>query len=156
MKGKTLWPVLVVSLAALAGCAPARGTATAVGAARQGAEAGERIVEAYHQAVMESFDRARALHVAEAKRVADALEAQERLTAEAVKEGFDRLLSNLDAVEARRAKFEELRRLAKQNNAAVLEALRAADSLAAAGDETRRRIEGLLGMAAQAEPGEAR
>ena len=145
MTRRILWPLLLVSVGALAGCTSARGTMTAIDAAHRGVVAEERIVEAYHQAVMESFGHARAAHVIEAKHIVDRLAAQEQLTADVVKEGFDRLLANLDQVEARRAKFHELYRLARQNNAAVLEALRGADSLTATSAETQQRIEDLLG-----------
>ena len=94
---------------------------------------------------MESFGQARAAHVTEANHIVDRLAAQEQLTADVVKDGFDRLLLNLDAVEARRAKFHELYRLAKQNSAAVLEALRVADSLTAQSAAMQQEIEDLLG-----------
>jgi len=123
MMRRALWPLLLVAAAGLAGCTSARGTMTAIDAAHRGVVAEERIVEAYHQAVMESFGHARAAHITEAKHIVDRLAAQEKLTAEIVKEGFDRLLANLDVVEARRAKFRELCRLARQNNANAKEAL---------------------------------
>ena len=145
MMRRALWPLLLVAVAGLAGCTSARGTMTAIDAAHRGVVAEERIVEAYHQAVMESFGHARAAHVTEAKHIVDRLAAQEKLTAEIVKDGFDRLLANLDVVEARRAKFHELYRLAKQNSAAVLEALRVADSLTAQSAAMQQEIEDLLG-----------
>ena len=145
MMRRALWPLLLVAVGALAGCTSARGTMTAIDAAHRGVTAEEGIIEAYHQAVMDSFGQARAAHVTEAKHIVDRLAAQEQLTADVVKEGFDRLLANLDTVEARRAKFHELYRLAKQNNAAVLEALRVADSLTATSAETQQQIEDLLG-----------
>ena len=144
MRRKALWPLLLVAVGALAGCTSARGTMTAIDAAHRGVTAEEGIIEAYHQAVMDSFGQARAAHVTEAKHIVDRLAAQEQLTADVVKEGFDRLLANLDTVEARRAKFLELYRLAKQNNAAVLEALRVADSLTAKNAEMQQEIEDLL------------
>jgi len=149
MTRRILWPLLLVSAGALAGCASAQGTVAAIDAAHRGVTAEEGIIDAYHEAVMDSFGQARVAHVTEAKRIVDRLEAQEQLNADTVKEGFDRLLASLDQVEARRAKFVELRRLARQNNAAVLEALRVADSLTAASAQTQQRIESLLNKAVE-------
>ena len=141
---RILWPIIVVVAGSLVGCATPQGAMTALDAAHRGLTANEQIVDAYQRAVMESFDQARGIHVVEAKHIVDRLAAEQKLTADVVKEGFDRFLVNLDAVEARRGKFQELYRLARQNTANAKEALLVANTLVAKSAATQQEIEGLL------------
>ena len=131
------------------GCAMPKAMLPALDAAHRAVLADEQIVDAYHHAVMESFDHARAAHVTEAKHIVDRLATEENLTAEVVKEGFDRLLTNLDAVETRRAKFHELYRLARQNNANAKEALAIAGESVTRSSVTQEEIRTLLGETIQ-------
>jgi len=124
-------------------------TMPALDAVHRALLADEEIVTAYHQAVMEFFDHARGAHVTEAKHIVDRLAGQEKLTAEVVKEGFDRLLANLDEVEARRAKFQELYRLARENNANAKEALAVASDTVTRSSATQEEIRSLVEEAMQ-------
>jgi len=144
MTRKILWPLLLVVTGASSGCLTSPATMPALDAVHRALTADEQIVAAYHQAVMESFDHARGAHVTEAKHIVDRLAAQDRLTAEVVKEGFDRLLANLDEVEARRAKFDELYRLARWNNANAKEALAVAGDTVTRSSATQEEIRSLV------------
>ena len=139
------------------GCAMARGTATAIDAANQAVVANEQIVQAYHEAVMEGFEAARAAHVNEAKHIVDGLAVTTQPTkdapetamvpADVVKDGFDRLLANLNQVEGRRDRFLELYRLARQNNANAKEALFLASDLVMRSSATQEELRNLLTQA---------
>ena len=144
MMRRILWPLLLVVTGASSGCLTSPATMSALDAVHRALTADEQIVAAYHQAVMESFDHARGAHVSEAKHIVDRLAAQDKLTAEVVKEGFDRLLANLDEVEARRARFDELYRLARRNNANAKEALAVAGDSVTRSSATQEEIRSLV------------
>ena len=129
----------------LTGCAIPQGTTAAIDAAHRAVTADEEILAVYHGAVMEAFDGARLAHVAQAKRIVARLDAEGKLNAPVVQEGFDRLLGNLDQVEARRGRFLELRRLARQNNANAKEALTLANDLVARSSATQEKLREALG-----------
>ena len=144
MMRRILWPLLLVVTGASSGCLTSPATMPALDAVHRALTADEQIVAAYHRAVMESFDHARGAHVTEAKHIVDRLAAQDKLTAEVVKEGFDRLLANLDEVEARRARFDELYRLARRNNANAKEALAVAGDSVTRSSATQEEIRSLV------------
>jgi len=129
-----------VLFAALAGCAMPQ---QALDATRDAVVADERIVEAYHAATMAFFDNLKAAHVREAKHIVDGLPPGQ-LTAEVVKEGFDRLVAALDAIEARRAPFVELHHLAQQNNANAKESLSMVSAAMARNAAVQEKTLGLL------------
>ena len=149
MMRRVIWPALILMAGMVGGCAMPKAALPGLDAAHRAVLADEQIVDTYHEAVMESFDHARAADVIEAKHVVDRLAAQENLTAEIVKEGFDRLLANLDAVEARRAKFHELYRLARENNVNAKEALAVAGESVTRSSATQEEIRTLLGETIQ-------
>ena len=130
MRSRLTWPVVFLLAIGAAGCSTPNATYQALDAAQRAVAADEVIVDTYHDAVMEAFDHAREEHVAEAKRIADRLAADGKLTPEVAQEGGRRLQASLAEVERRRAKFQELRRLAEQNHERAHEVLAiAADGL---------------------------
>ena len=148
------WMLVGVAAVTAGGCAMARGTAVAIDAAHRAVVANEQIVGVYHEAVMESFREARGAHVAEAKHIVDRLAVttqptkdapeQAMVPAEVIKQGFDRLLVNLNRVEGRRDRFLELYRLARQNNANAKQALFLASDLVMRSSATEEELRSLL------------
>ena len=147
MKQAFVWGGVVLLALVFSGCAVPQGTSLAIDAAHRAVVADGQIVAVYHQAAMETFDQARLAHVATAKRIVGDLEADGKLTAPVVQEGFDRLLTNLDEVERRRGTFRELYRLAQENQANAKEALRLASDLISRTAATQDRIQTALGQA---------
>jgi len=136
--------VLAALLSLACGCVAPTGVQVAIDAAHAAVDADDAIIGLYHGAVMETFDQVRAAHLAEAKRIAAGLADKGELTPELVSEGFDRLAAALEEIERRRARFQDLARLAAENNANAREALQKASDLVARASDTQEKVRRLV------------
>lgn len=127
------------------GCRPAaKETSFLIDVAHRATINSDRIDDAYHLAMMETFDQISLARIEKAKSNIDRLGAENKLTPKIVKEGFDRLRESLARIEARRTQFIKLHESSGQNNANSREALEKANDLVARSAKIQLKLDGLI------------